>query len=89
MQNVCCDLQELGNEAEERRLLDDGLKKFPYFDKLWLMLGQLEERRGAAEAARHAYQEGIKRSMHSVPLWRSAARLEEKVRCCFSITHNA
>ena len=26
--------------------------RFPYFDKLWLMLGQLEERQGRTEAAR-------------------------------------
>ena len=27
-------------------------RRFPYFDKLWLMLGQLEERQGRTEAAR-------------------------------------
>lgn len=47
-----------------------GLERYPYFDKLWLMLGQLEERQGAAAAARQAYQNGLKRCITSVPLWR-------------------
>ncbi len=47
-----------------------GLDRYPYFDKLWLMLGQLEERQGAAAAARQAYQNGLKRCITSVPLWR-------------------
>ena len=113
-----------GDVAEERRLLQEGLDLFPAFDKLWLMLGQLEERLGAIPAARTAYQTGLKRCIHrypmptvhsahmtcwqglvrsatsgdfaavqqslvkpvrdiwrlacSVPLWRSAARLEEQ-----------
>ena len=63
--------------AQERALLQDGIAKFPYFDKLYLMLGQLEERSGAPDAARAAYQAGLKRCISSVPLWRSIARLEE------------
>lgn len=63
--------------AQERRLLQEGIEKFPYFDKLYLMLGQLEERAGSPDAARAAYQAGLKRCMGSVPLWRSVARLEE------------
>ncbi len=55
----------------------EGISKFPYFHKLYLMLGQLEERRGNSEAARAAYQNGLKRCMGSVPLWRSLSRLEE------------
>ena len=55
----------------------EGISKFPYFHKLYLMLGQLEERRGNTEAARAAYQNGLKRCMSSAPLWRSLSRLEE------------
>jgi Tetratricopeptide repeat len=62
--------RELGNTAEERRLLRAALERFPYFDKLWLMLGQLEQRGGAVAAARLAYQNGLKRCISSVPLWR-------------------
>lgn len=70
--------RELGNVAEERRLLKAALERFPDFDKLWLMLGQLEERQRATAAARQAYQNGLKRCINSVPLWRAAARLEEQ-----------
>lgn len=58
-------------------MLKEGIAKFPYFDKLYLMLGQLEERQGSLDAARAAYHDGLKRCMGSVPLWRSVARLEE------------
>lgn len=68
--------RELGDVTEERRLLKAALERFPYFDKLWLMLGQLEQRGGAVAAARLAYQNGLKRCIASVPLWR--------VRRCFS-----
>ncbi|CAD6271047.1 unnamed protein product [Miscanthus lutarioriparius] len=38
--------RELGNVGEERRLLEECLKLFPSFFKLWLMLGQMEDRLG-------------------------------------------
>lgn len=63
--------------VQERRLLQEGIQKFPGFHKLYLMLGQLEERQGNMEAARRAYLDGLKRCMDSVPLWRSIAQLEE------------
>lgn len=63
---------------QELKLLSEGISKFPYFHKLYLMLGQLEERRGNADAARQAYQSGLKRCMASAPLWRSLSRLEER-----------
>lgn len=44
--------RELGDALAEARVLKEGLAKFPYFDKLWLMLGQLEERQGKLDAAR-------------------------------------
>ena len=55
----------------------EGISKFPYFHKLYLMLGQLNERQGRTDAARAAYQDGLKRCMTSVPLWRSLSRLGE------------
>lgn len=42
------------------------------------MRGQLEERQGNKEAARAAYQLGLRRCVHSTALWTSLARLEEK-----------
>ncbi|XP_045789815.1 protein STABILIZED1-like [Trifolium pratense] len=85
--------RELGNIEEERKLLNEGLKQFPSFYKLWLMLGQLEER--LAEAAKqqdqpkkwHAlkmeakkvYDSGLKSCPNSVPLWLSLASLEKEM----------
>lgn len=71
--------RELGNTAEERSLLDEGLKKYPAFFKLWLMRGQLEDRLGNLEAAREVYEQGLKNCPGCIPLWLSAAKLEEKM----------
>ncbi|EFJ27774.1 hypothetical protein SELMODRAFT_172051 [Selaginella moellendorffii] len=71
--------RELGKVAEERKLLEDGLKLYPSFHKLWLMLGQLEERVGNFEAARSVYERALEKCPASTPLWLSAAQLEEKV----------
>ena len=38
--------REAGDAAAERGLLAEGIRRFPYFWKLHLMLGQLEERLG-------------------------------------------
>lgn len=71
--------RELGNTAEERRLLDEGLKLFPSFFKLWLMLGQLEERLSHLDRAKEVYELGLKRCPSCIPLWLSLANLEEKM----------
>ncbi|XP_010522629.1 PREDICTED: protein STABILIZED1 [Tarenaya hassleriana] len=71
--------RELGNVEEERRLLDEALKRFPAFFKLWLMVGQLEERLGHLEQAKKAYESGLKSCPNCIPLWLSLAKLEEKV----------
>lgn len=69
--------RELGDAAQERALLEEGIRRFPTFEKFYLMLGQLEQRAGNVEGARTAYRSGLARCPGSVPLWRSAARLEE------------
>ncbi|CAH8331280.1 unnamed protein product [Eruca vesicaria subsp. sativa] len=71
--------RELGNVEEERRLLDEVLKQFPTFFKLWLMLGQLEEQFNNLEQARKAYDYGLKHCLGCIPLWMSYANLEERV----------
>ena len=48
--------REVGDVDSERALLREGLEKHPHSEKLWLMLGQLERRSGADDAAREAYQ---------------------------------
>ncbi|KAM7271925.1 hypothetical protein ACFE04_031139 [Oxalis oulophora] len=70
--------RELGNVEEERKFLNEGLKRFPSFFKLWLMLGQLEERLGQLEKAKEAYDSGLKHCPHCIPVWLSLANLEEK-----------
>ncbi|KAK9276058.1 hypothetical protein L1049_005589 [Liquidambar formosana] len=71
--------RELGNVAEERRLLDEGLKLFPSYFKLWLMLGRLEERFDRLEQAKKGYQSGLKLCPSCIPLWLSLANVEEKM----------
>ena len=38
--------REAGDQHAERTLLQEGITRFPTFAKLYLMLGQLEERAG-------------------------------------------
>ncbi|GMH38698.1 hypothetical protein BSKO_06582 [Bryopsis sp. KO-2023] len=66
--------RELGNRERQREVLLEGLTKFPFFAKLWLMLGQLEE---TTEDARAVYRKGVGRCLTSVALWKAAAKLEE------------
>nr|GEW20925.1 protein stabilized1 [Tanacetum cinerariifolium] len=68
--------RELGNGEEERRLLDEGLRFFPSFFKLWLMLGQLEESHGRLPKAKEVYELGLTHCPNSAPLWLSLANLE-------------
>lgn len=69
--------RELCHDDKERELLEEGVKRFPTYAKLYLMLGQLEERLKNIEGARTAYRNGLLKCMGSVPLWLSASKLEE------------
>lgn len=73
--------REVGEAAAEENLLRQGVTRYPTAAKLWMMLGQLYERIGsdaAIERAREAYSTGLKACPTSVPLWKLAARLEER-----------
>ena len=70
--------REVGDVAEERRMLAGGLEKFPAAWKMWLMLGQLEEAQGDVDAARTAYTKGCRRCHDAIPLWTAAATLEQR-----------
>ncbi|XP_009108789.1 protein STABILIZED1 [Brassica rapa] len=70
--------RELGNVEEERRLLEEGVKRFPKFFKLWLMLGQLEERLNHLVQAKRVYSSGLNHCPQCIPLCLSLADLVEK-----------
>lgn len=60
-------------------MLEEGLKLFPSFFKLWLMLGQMEDRIGHGVKAKEIYENGLKHCPSCIPLWLSLASLEEKI----------
>ena len=59
-----------------KEILDEGLRRFPTYDKLWLMLGQYQEDHDDFLGAKARYVSGIKASPECVPLWLSLVRLE-------------
>ncbi|KAL2899601.1 Protein STABILIZED1 [Bienertia sinuspersici] len=71
--------RELSNLEEERRLLDEGLQRYPSFFKLWLMLGKLHEKSGDQGKAKESYESGLKNCPHCNPLCFSLETVEEKM----------
>ncbi|RZC75172.1 hypothetical protein C5167_050644 [Papaver somniferum] len=74
--------RELGNSSEERKLLEEGLKLFPSFFKLWLMLGQFNDRFGGederTEQSSSCSHMGRKRNPRNPELWLAAVRAESR-----------
>ncbi|XP_052872848.1 pre-mRNA-processing factor 6 [Anopheles cruzii] len=67
------------NDLEEALgLLEDAVKVFPDFAKLWMMKGQIEEQKQLLERAAESYNAGLKKCPNSIPLWLLLAALEEK-----------
>lgn len=68
----------LNNLSAAKDLLEDALKKYGDYSKLWMMKGQILSQPDSAgfEAAREAYLEGIKRCPTSIPLWLLLVQLE-------------
>ncbi|XP_064597243.1 pre-mRNA-processing factor 6-like [Liolophura sinensis] len=58
-------------------LLDEAVKHYPDFPKLWMMKGQIEEQEGHMAEAREAYNQGLKKCPTSIWLWLLLSRLEE------------
>jgi pre-mRNA-processing factor 6 len=60
-------------------LLKQALVKYPKFDKLWMIYGQIyqDDLKNIPEA-RQAYGKGLKNCPKSIPLWLLASRLEEQ-----------
>ena len=69
--------REAGDVHAERALITEGLERHGNVSwKLWLMLGQLERRVGAFDAARDAYAKGTRRVPECAFLWIELAALE-------------
>lgn len=68
----------LGDLKKANILLDEGLKQYPDFAKLWMMRGQILEQEGKISEAREVYNQGIKKCPNSIPLWLLLSQLEEK-----------
>ncbi|CAF0850805.1 unnamed protein product [Adineta steineri] len=68
----------LNDLSAAKQLLDEALKAYGDFPKLWMMKGQIFAQHGPTgfEAAREAYLEGIKRCPTSIPLWLLLIQLE-------------
>ncbi|OZJ04338.1 hypothetical protein BZG36_02386 [Bifiguratus adelaidae] len=60
-------------------LLQEALEKYPTFDKLWMIQGQIYDMDLSDMAkAREVYAKGVKNCPKSITLWILSARLEEK-----------
>lgn len=71
-------LRQLEKLDEAIETLDQAIVKFPTYDKLHMMKGQINEDRSNIPAAREAYSKGVKACPKSIPLWLLSSRLEEK-----------
>jgi len=65
-------------------LLEEGLKKYPTFDKMFMMGGQIcsedmTKDRTNLDKARKYYQRGLQNCPNSIVLWSLASQLEERV----------
>ena len=47
---------EAGNEEAEQAILNQGIEVYPEYDKLYMMLGQLHQRKAEIEEARSIYR---------------------------------
>lgn len=68
----------LENLSGALMLLNEAVKVFPDFDKLWMMKGQIEEQENEIENARLTYAQGLKKCPNSIPLWILSSSLEER-----------
>lgn len=68
----------LGEMDNAKTLLDEAVKHYSDFAKLWMMKGQIEEQQGDKDSAREAYNQGMKKCPKAIPLWLLLSRLEEK-----------
>lgn len=70
--------RQLGMLDEAPKTLEQAIAKYPSYDKLHMIRGQIFEGQGEIVSARNAYGQGCKACPKSIPLWQLSARLEEK-----------
>lgn len=70
--------RQLGKLDDALKTLEEAIGRFPKFDKLHMIRGQILEQKGDVAGARAAYAQGCRACPKSVPLWILAARLEEE-----------
>lgn len=70
--------RQQGNLDQAMKTLDEGIAKFPNFDKLYMIKGQIFQCRDQNPQARETYAKAVKVCPTSIPLWILASRLEEK-----------
>lgn len=70
--------RQQGNLDQAMKTLDEGIAKFPNFDKLYMIKGQILQSRNQNPQARETYAKAVKVCPTSIPLWILASRLEEK-----------
>lgn len=70
--------RQIGKLDEALQTLEEAIKKFPTFDKLYMIKGQIHEDRSEIPLARETYAKGVKACPKSIPLWLLSTRLEEK-----------
>lgn len=67
----------LKNIDKAKALLEEGIKTYSKFPKLYMMLGQISQEEGDLAAAKKAYKAGLENNSNSIPLWILLSRLEE------------
>lgn len=70
--------RQLGLLDEALETLSQAIAKFPAFDKLHMIRGQIYTSRDDTAQARAAYAQGCKSCPRSIPLWILSSRLEER-----------
>jgi pre-mRNA-processing factor 6 len=76
--------REQGEFDEALRLIQEGLKTFPMYAKLYMMGGQIcsddfqPKKKSSLERARKFYQRGLEHCTDNIVLWTLASRLEER-----------
>ncbi|XP_064652796.1 pre-mRNA-processing factor 6-like [Lineus longissimus] len=68
----------LNDMKKAQELLEESVKHYPDFPKLWMMKGQIDEQQKDLNGARAAYNQGLKKCPAAVPLWLLLSRLEER-----------